>query len=64
MDEHYAQILILYIEEKAKIIIRRRKKSKHKWAGKLLHFRRKWGQAPFMQHKMGPVPFASNEERS
>jgi len=32
-DKHYAQIFILCFEEKAKIIIRQRKKSKQKWAG-------------------------------
>jgi hypothetical protein len=38
MDEHYAQILSLCFEEKAKIIIGQRKKSKQKLAGKHLHF--------------------------
>jgi hypothetical protein len=32
MDEHSAQILSLCFKEKAKIIIRQRKKSKQKWA--------------------------------
>jgi len=33
MDKHFAKILILCFEEKAKIITRPRKKSKQKWAG-------------------------------
>jgi hypothetical protein len=60
MDEHYAQILILYIEEKAKIIIRRRKKSKQKWAGKLLHF----SDAEIIIHNVRVFGDASNEKRS
>jgi len=42
MNKHFAKILILCFEEKTKIIIRQRRKSKQKWAGKHLHFRNNW----------------------
>jgi glycerol dehydrogenase-like iron-containing ADH family enzyme len=42
MGEHFAKILILCFEEKAKIIIGQRKKSKQKSDCKHLYFRNNW----------------------